>query len=83
MTQKDFHKQMCLQEKEKRSSGNESTADLYRAVRNHFKNYTHGREFALNDMTEKVVYGFVEWLRAKEFHVNSVNSYLSNLRAIT
>ena len=82
MKHKDFLKQMGLQEKEKRSAGDESTADLYRAVRNHFNNYNRGREFSLADMTPEVVYGFIEWLRGKELRVNSVNSYLSNLRAM-
>ena len=82
MTHKDFYKLMCSQEKEKRSSGEESTADLYRAVRNHFNNYNHGREFSLSDMTAEVVYDFIEWLRGKGLRVNSVNSYLSNLRAM-
>lgn len=82
MKHKEFHKLMSLQEQEKRAAGDESTADLYRAVRNHFNNYNHGREFFLADMTPEVVYGFIEWLRGKELRVNSVNSYLSNLRAM-
>lgn len=82
MKHKEFHKLMSLQEKEKRSAGDESTADLYRAVRKHFKDYNRGREFFLTDMTVEVVYGFIEWLREKGLRINSVNSYLSNLRAM-
>lgn len=82
MKHKDFLRHMCLQEQEKRSSDDESTADLYRAVRNHFNNYNRGREFSLADMTPEVVYGFIKWLRSKELRVNSVNSYMSNLRAM-
>lgn len=82
MKHKDFHKQMRLQEQEKRTAGDESTADLYRAVRNHFKDFNRDRDFLLIDMTPKVVYEFIEWLRARGLRVNSVNSYLSNLRAM-
>ena len=82
MIYKDFQKQMKLQEQEKRSTGDVSTADLYRAVRNHFNNFNGCRTFALKEMTPEVIYGFAEWLQAKGLRVNSVNSYLSNLRAM-
>lgn len=82
MKNKDFYKLMHLQEQEKRSAGSESTADLYRAVRNHFRNYNRDREFSLADMTPEAVSGFIEWLRSKGLRVNSVNSYLSSLRAM-
>ncbi|WP_293713766.1 site-specific integrase [uncultured Parabacteroides sp.] len=82
MKHKEFYKLMSLQERDKRSAGDESTADLYRAVRRHFKDYNRGREFFLTDMTTEVIYGFIEWLREKGLRVNSVNSYLSNLRAM-
>lgn len=82
MKNKDFYKSMRLQEQEKRSAGNESTADLYRAVRNHFKDFCGGSELPLKEMTAERVHGFTEWLRAKGLQVNSVNSYLSNLRAM-
>ena len=36
MRNKDFCRLMLEQEKQKRSNGDESTADLYRATRNHF-----------------------------------------------
>ena len=36
MRNKDFCILMLEQEKQKRSNGDESTADLYRATRNHF-----------------------------------------------
>ena len=35
MRNKDFCRLMLEQEKQKRSNGDESTADLYRATRNH------------------------------------------------
>ena len=82
MKNKDFYTQMKLQEQEKRSAGNESTADLYRAVRNHFKNFNGKSELSLREVTAERVHGFAEWLRAKGLRVNSVNSYLSNFRAM-
>lgn len=82
MKNKDFYKEMKLQEQEKRSAGDESTADLYRAVRNHFECFNRKKELALKDMTVEMVYGFLEWLREKGLRVNSVNSYMSNLRAM-
>ena len=82
MKNKVFYDEMKLQEEEKRSEGNESTADLYRAVRNHFKSFNGGRELSLKAVTPVMVHNFQDWLRKKGLRVNSVNSYLSNLRAM-
>ncbi|WP_293717218.1 phage integrase SAM-like domain-containing protein, partial [uncultured Parabacteroides sp.] len=82
MKNKDFYTQMKLQGQEKRSAGDESTADLYRAVRNHFICFNGKREFSLKEVTPQMVQAFVEWLREKGLKVNSVNCYLSNLRAM-
>lgn len=82
MKTKDFYKRMRLQEQEKRTAGNESTADLYRAVRNHFECFNGKRELSLKEVTPEMVYRFMEWLREKGLRVNSVNSYMSNLRAM-
>ena len=82
MKNKDFYKQMRLQEQEKRAAGDESTADLYRAVRNHFELFNGGEALALKDVTPRRVHAFLKWLREKGLRVNSVNSYLSNLRAM-
>lgn len=82
MKNKNFYGQMKLQEQEKRSAGNESTADLYRVVHNHFKSFNANRELSLRDVTSGMVHSFAEWLREKDLRVNSVNSYLSNLRAM-
>lgn len=82
MKNKDFYKEMELQEEKKRSAGDESTADLYRAVCNHFKRFNGNREFLLKDLTPQVVYAFWEWLKERGLKVNSVNSYMSCLRAM-
>ena len=82
MKHKDFCKQMRLQEQEKRSAGDESTADLYRAVRNHFMLFTGKSELLLKDVTPQMVHAFLKWLKNKGLKVNSINSYISNLRAM-
>lgn len=82
MKNKDFYKEMALQEREKRTAGEESTADLYRAVCNHFKRFNGDRALLLSDVTPEVVHSFVEWLKEKDLQMNSVNSYISNLRAM-
>ena len=82
MKKRDFYGQMLLQEEDKRSCGDESTADLYRAVRNHFMCFSGGKELSLKDVTPALVEAFLKWLREKGLRVNTVNSYMSNLRAM-
>lgn len=70
--------------KQKRSNRDESTADLYRATRNHFAAFIRegGKSGLLGDVTQDVVQEFVLYLKGKKLRVNSVNSYISNLRAM-
>lgn len=84
MRNKDFCRLMLEQEKQKRSSGDESTADLYRATRNHFDVFIRERRKSglLGDVTQELVQEFVLYLKGKKLRVNSVNSYISNLRAM-
>ena len=84
MRNKDFCILMLEQEKQKRSNGDESTADLYRATRNHFAAFIREGEKSglLGDVTQDVVQEFVLYLKGKKLRVNSVNSYISNLRAM-
>ena len=82
MKKRDFYGQMLLQEEDKRSCGDESTADLYRAVRNHFMCFSGGKELFLKEVTPALVEAFLKWLREKGLRVNTVNSYMSNLRAM-
>ena len=84
MRNKDFCRLMLEQEKQKRSNGDESTADLYRATRNHFAAFIREGEKSglLGDVTQDVVQEFVLYLKGKKLRVNSVNSYISNLRAM-
>lgn len=82
MKKKNFYKQMEIQEHEKRAASTNSTADMYRTVRNHFKCFNEDEEFDLKDMTSDRVQGFLAWLQAKGLRVNTLNSYISNLRAM-
>ena len=84
MRNKDFCILMLEQEKQKRSNGDESTADLYRATRNHFATFVRerGKSGLLGDVTQDVVQEFIRYLKGKKLRVNSVNSYISNLRAM-
>lgn len=84
MRNKDFCRLMLEQEKQKRSSGDESTADLYRATRNHFAAFIRekGKGGLLEDITQELVQEFVLYLKGRKLRVNSVNSYVSNLRAM-
>ena len=82
MKDKDFYKQMRTQEQEKRSAGDESTADLYRATRNHFIRFNGEQESGLQNVTPQKIQAFVKWLRDRGLRVNSINSYISNLRAM-
>lgn len=54
MRNKDFCRLMLEQEKQKRSNGDESTADLYRATRNHFAAFIRerGKSRLLGDVTQ-------------------------------
>ena len=85
MRNKDFCILMLEQEKQKRSNGDESTADLYRATRNHFAAFIREGEKSglLGDVTQDVVQEFVLYLKGKKLRVNSVNSYISNGRCTT
>lgn len=82
MKNKDFCKQMSAQEQEKRYNGNEGTANLYRAARNHFAGFIGSKVMTLKEIKPEVVQTFLLWLQGKGLQVNSVNSYMSNLRAM-
>ncbi len=82
MKRKDFCGLMATQEQDKRRRGDESTADLYRAVRNHFERFITDVGPAHKDVTAELVQDFQLWLQRKGLRVNTVNSYLSCLRAM-
>ena len=67
MRNKDFCILMLEQEKQKRSNGDESTADLYRATRNHFAAFIRegGKSGLLGDVTQDVVQEFSSGVYSK------------------
>lgn len=66
----------------KREAGKESTAALYRAVRNRLYRHAKDKLLEWTDITASEVDEFAEWLYSDNLAVNTVNSYLSNFRAI-
>lgn len=82
MKKTDFIECMKMQEEEKRRLGAESTADLYRATRVHFRTFCLGKKIGLKAVDAGKVAGFITYLKIHGLAVNSVNSYVSNLRAI-
>lgn len=67
----------------RRKAGRDATADLYRAAGNWFRKYRHGYDISLSRLTPSLVDGFIAFLQAgRKLKVNSVNSYVSALRAM-
>ena len=82
MRKSDFSESMRVLERRKREAGAESTADLYRAVRNRFGRYCMKERLLLQEVTAARVAGFRVALRKEGLRVNTVNSYMSSLRAM-
>lgn len=78
----DFYQLMQEQEIGKRKSSAESTADLYRAVRNRLKTYCRGKRLTLRSVTPQLIFGFKASLEMEKLSTNTVNSYISNFRAM-
>lgn len=78
----DFYEEMKVQERNKREAGAESTADLYRAVRNRLKRFCGTEKLPLAKVTAVLVSQFMASLRQERLCTNTVNSYTSNLRAM-
>lgn len=66
----------------KRSLGKYSTADLYQAAGCHFRNFCGNKDCRLSDLTPTLVADFADYLRSLRLKTNTINSYLSSLRAI-
>lgn len=75
---------LCFEERigQKRQTGKESTADLYRAVTNWLKQFTGGEGLEFGMITQLFVADFETFLESKGLKTNSVNTYLSNFRAL-
>lgn len=70
----------CIEKK--RKAGKNGTADLYRASSNRFKRFHGGQQLCWNEITEEMVDNFEAALKEEDLKTNSINSYLSNLRAM-
>lgn len=66
----------------KRVMGKNSTADLYQATGHHLLAFRNGKDFPVRELTPTMVSDFQDYLQAKGLKINSVNSYMSCLRAI-
>lgn len=66
----------------KRKMGKNGTADLYRTSSNRFRAFCGERELCWEEITEEMVDDFETHLEKEKLARNSINSYLSNLRAM-
>lgn len=68
--------------KAKRSLQQFSTAELYQVATRHFLRFVQNPQFSLQEITLTVVADFTVYLRQQGLSANTVNTYLSSLRAI-
>lgn len=71
-----------VQVSRKREAGKESTADLYRVVQNRLYRFAAGKPLYWTDITAELIDAFAGSLYSEGLAVNTVNSYLSNFRAV-
>lgn len=65
----------------KRSTGRYSTVDLYHAAGAHFRVFL-GKDCSLARITSTTIDDFRNYLKGQGFRSNTINSYLSSLRAV-
>ena len=65
----------------KRSAGRYSSVDLYRSAGGHFRTFL-GKDCSLAKITSTMVDDFKGYLKDKGLRSNTINSYLSSLRAV-
>lgn len=66
----------------KRSMGKNSTADLYQAAGHQLLEFLGEKDIYLNEITPTQVSDFHAYLQTKNLKINTINSYISSLRAI-
>lgn len=66
----------------RRQVGRNNAADLYRTTYNHLLRFNRNTDIRLGDITPALVARFMEYLRTGGLKTNSINTYISNLRAI-
>ncbi|CCX76390.1 tyrosine-type recombinase/integrase [Parabacteroides johnsonii] len=67
---------------DKRLLGKDSTADLYQAAGYHFRNFCGKEKCRLSDLNSTLIMDFTNYLQCLRLKTNTINSYLSSLRAI-
>lgn len=75
-----IYMQECIEKK--RKTGKDSTADLYRATCNHLMEFWEDLQMQWKEVTEDCVDRFHAHLKNLGLKPNSINSYLSNFRAM-
>lgn len=66
----------------KRELGKLSTAELYEVAGRHFERFLKGRTCSIKEVTATLIADFHCFLQKLRLRTNSINSYLSSLRAI-
>lgn len=66
----------------KQQLGKASTAELYQVTISHFLKFVGNPRFCIRDLSRTLVADFVTYLQNRKLATNSINTYLSNLRAI-
>lgn len=66
----------------KQQMGKNSTADLYLAAGRHFYRFQRNKDIPIRDLTSTLLNDFQAYLQAKRLKINTINSYLSSLRAV-
>lgn len=77
-----FHDYIIKRASEKREMGKYSTAELYEVAGRHFLRFLTGRSCRIRDITPTMVSDFQCYLQRLRLKRNSVNSYMSSLRAL-
>ncbi len=66
----------------KREQGKLSTAELYEVAGRHFERFLKGRTCRIKEVTATLIADFHCFLQRQRLRTNSINSYLSSLRAV-
>lgn len=74
----------CINERveSKRLMGKNSTAELYLVAGHHFLKFIEKSDILLTEITPTMVSDFQAYLQTKNLMINTLNSYLSSLRAV-
>ena len=66
----------------KRQLKKEGTAELYEVAVRHFLRFVKNPGFCLADLNRALVIDFITYLQGKGLATNTVNTYISSLRAL-